>query len=126
MFIYVGGKWEEKPAARTVQLALTDAGHDIVSIWTGSKNTSSNKELMQQALIDFCSLMKADALVMVLNNESKYMSSSPNRYVEMGIALGMGIPIYVIGAPREDEIFHRLSWVRHMETVGEVIDALAS
>lgn len=125
MLIYVGGKWQEKAAVRVAQKALTEAGHDIISIWTQSKDTKSDLGLMQQALIDYSGVKQAEALVIVLvDEEDKYLSSSPNRYVEMGIALGMEIPIYIIGTPRSDEIFHRLPWVKHVESVQEVIDAL--
>ena len=125
MLIYVGGKWQEKAAVREVQKALTEAGHDVISIWVGSKDVTTDRGLMQQALIDYCGVKQAHALVIVLRDEEeKYLSSSPNRYVEMGIALGMEIPVYIIGKARDDEIFHRLPWVKHVENVQEVIDAL--
>ena len=124
MLIYVGGKWQEKPAVRVAQAALTEAGHGVISVWTGSKDTTSDRSLMQQAFIDYCGIQEADALVIVLNNEEEYLSGSPNRYVEMGIALGKQIPVYIIGKAREDEIFHRLPWIKHMESIEEVIDAL--
>ena len=124
MLIYVGGKWQEKPAVREVQAALTEAEHDVISIWTGSKDITSDRGLMQQALIDYCGLQEADVFVLVLNNEDQYLAGSPNRYVEMGIALGRQIPVYVLGKAREDEIFHRLPWIKHVDTIEEVINAL--
>ena len=119
--IYVAGKWDEKAHVRTVQKTLTDAGHDVISVWTQSKDTTSENGLRNQALIDYCSLQECDVLVMALVNEEKYTSSSPNRYVEMGIALGRQIPIYILGAAREDEMFHRLPWIKKVEHVNDLV-----
>ena len=124
MLIYVGGKWQEKAAVRAVQKSLTDAGHDVVSVWTGSKDTTTDRGLMQQALVDYCGISESEVLVLVLNNEEAYLNSSPNRYVEMGIALGRQIPIYMLGTARDDEIFHRLPWIHKVESVEEIIKCL--
>ena len=121
MLVYIAGKWEEKPEVRKIRKIFGDAGIDVISVWLDSRDVKSPAGLRNQAMIDFCSLMECEALVMVLVNEENYTSSSPNRYVEMGICLGKRIPVYIIGDPRPDEIFHRLPWVKRNMSVEEVI-----
>lgn len=130
--IYVAGKWQEKSAVRQVQRALKDAGFAITYDWTRQedswdkiKGTELQEHFLKQcAMDDLFGVMNADAVVVVLVNEDKYLSDSPNRYAEIGIAIGARIPVFILGESRCDFIFSRLPYVRKFETIEEVIRAL--
>ena len=124
MRIYCAGKWEEKHRIQIVQNILRRAGHEITFDWTQQPNTTNEAELNEQCLYDIEGVMSADALVAVLVDEDKYLCKSANRYVEIGIAIGAGIPVYILGKPRQDFLFRRDTSVRVLRTTKELIDAL--
>ncbi len=124
MKIYCAGKWEEKHRIQIVQNILRRAGHEITFDWTQQPNTTNEAELNEQCLCDIEGVMSADALVAVLVDEDKYMCKSSNRYVEIGIAIGAGIPVYILGKPRADFLFRRDTSVRVLRTTKELTDAL--
>ena len=124
MRIYVAGKWEEKHGVRIAQQMLRNAGHEITFDWTAQPNTKNEAELDKQCLCDIEGVMSADALVAVLVNEDKYIWKSANRYAEIGIAIGVGIPVYILGVPRADFLFRRCPTVQVFNFMAEVVDAL--
>ena len=124
MDIYVAGKWEEKQQVRIVQQILRNAGHEITFDWTQQLDVTDEIDLDEQCKLDIEGVMSADALVAVLVDENKYVCKSSNRYVEIGIAIGAGIPVYILGKPRADFLFRRDITVRILRTTKELTDAL--
>lgn len=88
MDIYVSGKWEERPRVREVMFDLTSAGHHITYDWTICEVADINS-----AIADLRGVLDADAYVGVFEKDLPYKGA----LIEMGVALGMGIPIYIIG-----------------------------
>lgn len=96
MRVYVAAKWEDRARARRVMSHLEERGHTITYDWTGSAELSPN-----QALLDVEGVTAAEALV-VLAEEPRAWKGT---YVEFGIALGIGIPIYIVGRHMAECIF---------------------
>ncbi len=74
------------------------------------------------ALDDFDDVMAADILV-AFTEVPRTSNSRGGRHVELGIALGAGIPVMIVG-PREN-VFCHLPHVRHFETWKECRDTLS-
>jgi hypothetical protein len=100
MKIYVASKYEEKERVREVQEQLRQAGHTITYDWTNNEQITT-----QQAENDFWGVVEAEALVLIAEKDLHYCGA----LVEFGIALGRGIPVYVLGSALDDRcIFLRL------------------
>ena len=124
MRIYVAGKWEEKVRVRLIQNVLKSEGHTITFNWTAQPNTLNETDLVEQCLRDVSGVLSAEALVAILVSEEKYYGESFNRYIEIGIAIGISIPIYIVGRPRSDFLFKRYPLITVVDSIREVIDAL--
>lgn len=103
MKIYVATKWEERFYARQVMDALVAAGHTITYDWTHGEQISR-----EQAELDKRGVMTADALVVIAERDLAYKGT----YVEFGIAVARGIPIYIEGNAIDGCIFTKLPEVR--------------
>lgn len=123
--IYVASAFANRPEAREVQAALRAAGHTITWDWTqedashlqrGSPEFFAFLEKCGEA--DFKGVMGADAVVVVAHPE---MSDTK---AEMGIALGAGIPVFVLYPERRHSVFYgRVVRIRSLE---DLIDSLRS
>lgn len=96
--VYVAGKFEDKENVRRVQQRLRDLGFEITHDWT----PDDASDLQKSAVEDFEGVLQADFLV-VLNHTLLYGAA-----VEIGIALGLGRPVYVIGPQVRDNVFWHL------------------
>lgn len=88
MKVYVAAKWEERNRAREVMFRLVEAGHTITYDWTVQEQESG-----YQAEADIDGVVKANAYVGVFEKDLNYVGA----LIELGAALGIGIPVYVIG-----------------------------
>lgn len=108
MRIYVAAKWEEKEQARDIMRQLEEAGHTITYDWTQCLVPD-----LAQAQKDYKGVIMADAFVGLFERDLAYCGA----LVEFGIALGRGIPCYLIGHAIDVErgkcIFSQLSGVQH-------------
>jgi nucleoside 2-deoxyribosyltransferase len=94
MKVYVAGKWEEKERVREVQDLLKRHGHTITHDWTREEEDLNHIEHFATfALQDKQGVMGADAYVGVFEKDLKYKGA----FAEMGIAVALGIPIYILG-----------------------------
>lgn len=103
MQLYVAGKFEDTERVRDVQDELVAVGHTISFDWTRDEDGFTSV----QATRDMMGVMTADALVFVAEEPLAYKGA----YVEFGIALARGIPIYVLGNGIDDCLFMTLPQV---------------
>jgi hypothetical protein len=97
---YVATKFEEGARAAQVAKQLESAGHVITYKWWGCEQVSA-----EQALLDALGVCSAEALVLIAEKDLPYTGA----LVEMGMALGRNIPVYVIGTALDTRcIFMRL------------------
>src|SRR4051812_27671723 len=88
MKLYVAAKWEDRPRARVIMDRLIAAGHTITYDWTRAEQFS-----IAQACHDKQGVMDADALVFIAEHDYAFKGA----YVELGMAVARGIPIYILG-----------------------------
>ncbi len=77
---------------------LKAAGHTITFDWTRDERRRGRKFRQWKAEQDANGVMNADVLVVLL----------PGRYgthTETGVAIGVGIPVYVLGLPDTESIY---------------------
>lgn len=109
MKIYVAAKWEDRPRAREVMGQLIAAGHVITHDWTWVDQVTT-----LQAALDKRGVMDAETLVFVAEQDLRYTGA----LVELGIAIGRGIPCYIIGPAIDHCIFLHLPQIhRGIETL---------
>lgn len=110
MRVYVAGKWEEKERVREVQAQLIAAGHTITHDWTKEESSSGyDPDLMaRHAVADKAGVLAADAFVGIFEKDLRYSGA----VAELGIAVAMGIPIYILGNFVDRNVFAYLPEVR--------------
>jgi hypothetical protein len=115
MRIYVATKWEERERAQAVMRVLYCLGHQITYDWTRSEQFSE-----EQALCDVMGIHNADMLVILAEKDLPYKGT----YVEFGVALTLGLPVYIIGPGFDRCIFVKLPGVSRMATFEEFLACL--
>lgn len=134
MRIYVAGRFQSYAKVRACIDALVERGHEITYDWTRSpefgadghpvdpgtiKNGfsapgySTRQALARYAVRDIQGVREADALVLLADD------SLAGAWVEMGIALERGTPIYVI-KPERWTIFLECPEVTTLGSLGEL------
>ncbi len=99
MRVYVATKYENRVRAQEVMELLRELGHEITYDWTTNEQVSA-----QQAALDAQGVATADALIFIAEEAYAYAGA----YVEMGIAIGRGIPVLVLGHAIDACIFTKL------------------
>ena len=119
MKFFVSGKFGTEEEAKATMRALQDAGHQITLDWTAfgdlrpyDQNSSASREA---AIAETHGVREADVLVLMANDKGVGM------YVELGIAISLGIPIRVITDMENLTIFFHHPLVRRVKSIGEVI-----
>ena len=115
MNVYVAAKWEDKDRARDIMYSVCYAGHTITHDWTINSVFG-----VTAAAADVNGVIAADALVAVVEREFQWKGM----WVEMGIAIGYGKPIYMLGNWGTDCIFTTLPSVHRVGSIKELIEAL--
>lgn len=87
--VYVAGPWAHRIPVRGVRDKLEAAGYVVTSRWLDVDETKTTPAA--EAAVDLEDIARADLLV-VYNS-----ITSEGKAVEQGYALGLGIPIIVIG-----------------------------
>ena len=119
MKIYVAGKWEDRQRVSDIMQILRDIGFEITCDWTGHKY--SDEAYPQQYCADDVQGVKdADLYIGVFIADYNYRGA----LVEMGIALGVGIPVWLLGDRQDDCIFSNHPGVRKFKEWGELVKAL--
>lgn len=111
MKIYVAGKYSDRDRVRYIHQNLKEMGHEITVDWTNHDiypNDATAERLSQFAQDDVRGVKEADLYIGLMTIPFEYKGA----WVEMGLALGKGIPIYIIGNAGDSCIFmhHPLVW----------------
>lgn len=124
MNVYVASSFLNKEGARKIQYLLKQNGHRITADWTIHDPTKSIDRLKIETLTDMRGIVLADVLVIVW--PGRYTTST-----ELGIALGIGIPVLVLGpldvltqARVETHLFLNHPLVEFVETEEKLLDRL--
>ena len=125
MRIYVAGKYCERFFVKEIYKLLEERGHEITVDWTNHNvypNDSSPDILATFADDDLRGVLEADLFIGDVLNQHEYKGL----WVEMGIALGKGIPVWLIGENGDACIFSNHHTVRKFKGISEMLKALES
>lgn len=119
MKFFVSGKVGVQNDAKSAMKTLQDAGHQITFDWTTiehlrpyDKNSSASREA---AIQESRGVKDADVLVIIAHNKGVGM------YVELGIAIGVGIPIRIVTDVESRSMFFHHPLVKRVNSIDEVI-----
>lgn len=94
--VYVATKFEHSGRAAEIADLLEEYGHTITYRWWRHPQDS-----MVQAVLDLRGVADADVLVAILEKDLPYAGT----FAEIGAALVLGKPVYVIGEAGKQLIF---------------------
>ena len=122
MKIYVAGKWEDRDQVRLVHQELRRLGHEITVDWTDHDYPTDDIEsiLESYTLDDIWGVKEADLFIALMTVNYLYKGA----WVEMGVALGKGIPVLVIGKAGDSCIFMNHPLVRKLDSFSDLEEAL--
>lgn len=107
MKIYISTSLANQQAAELVAVLLRDRGHEITFYWwmIDEPKTPSEKNMLSKNEID--AVKNANAVVFL-------PPGGRGCHMELGVALGLGIPIYgVAPVPKDSAMFYSLfKWVK--------------
>ena len=113
--------------AKTLQTQLEQHGHEVVARWitTDSKfghglDAYTDQERTALAAMDEADVRAADALILIAEPEGRTVPGG--KHVEMGIAIALEKPIFVLG--RKENIFHWHRRVRVFATTDDLLSRL--
>jgi hypothetical protein len=120
MKFLVSGTGGADDVTKTVMKALKDVGHEITFDWTTiehlrpyDKNAAASREA---AISEACGVKNADVLIVIAHDGGVGM------YVELGIAIGAGIPVRVVTNVESRTMFFHHPLVKKVISIDEVIE----
>ena len=120
MKLYVAGKWEDRERVSDIMRILRGIGFEITCDWTDHKY--EDEAYPQQYCADDVQGVKdADLYIGIFVDSYIYRGA----LVEMGIALGVGIPVWLLGTKQDDCIFSHHPSVKKFKAWEELIEALS-
>ena len=119
MKFFVSGKVGTEENVRAVMKALQDVGHEITFDWTTikhlrpyDKNVVASREA---ALKESRGVRNADVLIILAHDNGIGM------YVELGIAIGSGIPVRVVTDVESRTMFFHHPLVKKVDSVEQIL-----
>jgi nucleoside 2-deoxyribosyltransferase len=128
MKVYLAAPYVTKDAVKERAVELRARGIEVTSRWLEEPHKSSTQlgelsfeDHQKYALQDVEDVIAADVLVFFTDPTKTILRGG--RHVEFGIAVALGMPIFVVGF-EEENIFHYLPAVQHdtwEETVKQLL-----
>lgn len=119
MKFFVSGKVGTEGNVRAVMKALKDAGHEITFDWTKIDQLrpyDENAEASREAVLKESSGVKdADVLIILAHDRGVGM------YVELGIAIGSGIPVRVVTDVESRTMFFHHPLVKKVDSLEQIL-----
>lgn len=116
MRFYVAGKWEDRYNVRLVQTILINHGHEITCDWTPHGEDDLGYP-SGYAIEDINGVVSADMYIGLFRDKYDYKGA----LVEMGVALGCGIPVYIAGDAIDSCLFVYHPLVKKFDTIEELL-----
>ena len=123
MKFYVAGKYQERDKVRVVFDELRKQGHEITLDWTNHEiypNDAVDEKLGQFADDDVEGVRQADAFIGCLLNNHVYKGL----WVEMGVALALEKPVYLVGSAGDSCIFSNHHLVKKFKSFADLYSFL--
>jgi nucleoside 2-deoxyribosyltransferase len=119
MKIFVSGKVGSENDAKRLMKTLREAGHEITFDWTEiphlkpyDENSRASREA---AILEARGIKESDLVVIIAHAHGLGM------FVEMGIAIGSGIPVRVISDNESRSMFFHHPLVKRVSSPDEII-----
>jgi nucleoside 2-deoxyribosyltransferase len=98
MKLFVASSYLNKANARAAMRKLRKAGHEITFDWTQPEQMKTDADWRRKASEDFRGVVNAEVLIVIWPGR---MGTS----TEVGIALGRGIPVFIVGDPGRTSVY---------------------
>ena len=124
--IYVAGKWQDRKRVQEIQERLRRRGHTITIDWTCHEFDAKDgvvagfDELALFALEDEWGVRSADAVIAVMEQDYSYKGA----WVEIGMALALGKPVYMLGTAGHSCIFVNHPSIQPFQTMEQIEEVL--
>jgi len=115
--LYIATKWELWPTVADLAVAAKRFGHTITYPWWVHEQASP-----EQALKDIAGVKTADVLIVLAEQEVPYRGV----YVELGVALSAGIPVWLVGTGLDQCLFAKHPLVKRFSSLQPVLVLLAT
>lgn len=119
MKFFVSGKVGSENDAKKLMDLLREAGHEITFDWTTishlrpyDANVTASREA---AVLEAAGVKDADVLVIVAHDRGVGM------FVELGIALGVGIPVRIINDKESRSMFFHHPLVKQVKAIDDIL-----
>jgi len=120
MKLYIAG--HDQYEARKIASILHNAGHGITSRWLDEDFKPTKEYSLAErktiAYMDTFDVIAADALVLISSPEKV----SGGKFVEAGIAIGLGKKVFIIGHVENMLLYHDLC--QRFDNVGILVESL--
>lgn len=129
MKIYLAARYSRREELCQYREALKSLGHEVTSRWLNGNHQAENDELDKGAAAELFASEDLDdviesQLVISFTETPRTTQSRGGRHVEFGVAIGRGIPVWVVG-PREN-VFHCLGHVDQFDSWDKAFTAIES
>ena|SRR3990167_129198 len=127
---YIASRFQDRDDAIGYKYYLQDLGLECTSTWLTDQDGNGtnmatlegkNEECRQRASADFKDIADADIFI-VLSPRKAHGTGSGGRHVEVGYAVALGKPVFLLG--HRENVFHYLPQVRVVPDVGGLLYAL--
>lgn len=119
MKIYLSAAWYRREEMQQFRVRLQGEGFDVKSRWLDEGAIGLAHS--EAAEIDLDDISDCDVFV-TFTEDSRSHYFSGGRHVELGFAIGLGLKVYVAGAP--ENVFHLAPGVERVGDQGTLIEAL--
>lgn len=98
MKIYIAGKWEDRHIVKAIMKQLKEQGYEITEDWTDHDDPTRRRDY---AILDLDGVRRCDVLLALCEKEYPYKGL----FCEVGAAIALGKPVYVLGHVCDSCIF---------------------
>ncbi len=122
MKLFVAGKVGKEQETRKAMQIIRDSGNELTFDWTSIPHLSpyeDNEDMSRNAaILEARGVLECDALILLADEQGVGM------YVELGMAIASGKPVFVIGGESAPTMFLYHPLVQRVKTVPEALSLL--
>jgi len=116
---FIAGRWSDRNRVRELIYAARERGHEVTHDWTiKDVPDKSFVELQECALNDLDGVRRCDAFVFLADQEFQFRGA----YTELGAAIALGKPVFIIGSCADKNIYVHHPLVRKVGSLMEVFE----
>ena len=118
MKFFIAGRWTDRERVRELFTKVQLAGHSITRDWTIYEAPDNDTKFLREcALGDLQGVRDCDLFVLLADQEFQFRGA----YAELGAAITLGKPCYIIGGGADKCIYVTHPLVRKIKAIEEVL-----